>query len=525
MKFYLPIFIFLLSLSVNALTSQESLGQALKSFQLGSYQKALADLKTVGGNAKSLATRYYLEGVCHNHLQEYDLSLVAFSKARKYGSDAKDIFYEYGQALYANSELVKARKSFQLSYQNKYKASSSLYYMAHISQLLDEHKKAKDLYLKVIKTEKEDVRLVQVARFQLSESLLAIAEKRPNARKIVKKYVVPQLKMAYAKKPDSKLANEIQARRKEIEKRYFLDPNVMINGKILSSKRWSILTSQDLSYDNNVVFETQAPTAGATQSESYVQNTYLSGNYLFSFKNRYTMQPKLDFVKVKHTDRENAAIFQNDSYSVIFALNNNFEHKLFSKQATLNFDLSYTYYARDRLATQDIIFFSRSMQYTLGETFNLFSIGPTKIYFSYQDLTSFTLVQNYRNTTFGFDQTGITKKGHMWVLGYKTASFDNYNQTNDSTAQQTFSFNYYVPKFMHKTTLALGFSLGLLDTKEQSVTRGTEKNISPSISFIRELTKNVSATITNTYTRNSSLNLTSFDYKKNISSLSLSASF
>lgn len=506
-------------------TNQQKLGEALKFFKLGSYKKALDELKDVTGNTETLNSRYYLEGICHNRLQEYDLSLVAFSKAKKYGNKAKDLYYEYGQALYANSELEKSRKSFQLSYKNNHKKSSSLYYMAHISQLLEEHKKAKQIYIKVIKSEKDDQSLVQVARFQLSESLLAMAEDRKDTRDIVKKYIIPQLKKAHAVLPKSKLAKDITARRKEIEKRYHLDPNIMINGKVLADKRWGLMVSQDLSYDNNVIFATQAPTAGSTQSESYVHNTFASANYLFSFKNRYTVKPKLDLVRVHHLDRNNASIFTNDSYSVIFGLNNTFEHKAFGKQASLLFDFSYTYYARDRNGIKDISFFSRSLQYSLGESFTFFSFGPTKIFYRFLRLDGFTETNNYYNHSVSIEQTGITKKGNMWVFSYQFGDFDNYNQTNDSTAQHTFSLNYYVPKFVHKTTLALGFTFGMLDTKEQQPTRGTEKSYAPSISLIRELTKTVSATLTNTYTRNTSLNLTSFDYKKNITSFSLAASF
>jgi hypothetical protein len=516
---------FLTSLSF-ANYNENNLASAFKEYKQGAYQKSLDLLENVSGNAKVMQTKYYLQGLANNRIQAFDRSLVSFSMAKKYGSKAKDLFFEYGQALYANSELEKARKSFELSYKEAYKKSSSLYYIAHISQLLEEHKKAKKYYLKVIKSEKKDLRLVQVARFQLSESLLAMAEKRDNARKIVKKHILPQLEKAKNYLPNTDLAQEIAIRKKEIQRRYHLDPDVMRNGRVLPNKRWNININQDLTYDNNVAFSTEAPTSvAATESESYIHNTFASMSYLFSPRGKYTITPKLDFIKVKHSDRQNSSIYTNDSYSLVGSVNTTFDHKVKGRQASLLLDLGYNYYARDALAIQDVSFFSRTTYLLLGEKFNFFDIGSTKITFKYQDLKGYTESINYKNMTLYLEQIGITKKGNMWIFSTQAALFDNYNATTNSTNQYTFNFNYYIPNLFYKTTFSAGLSVAFLDTKEQKETRGTEKSISPTISLSREVTKKITATLSNTYTRNKSLDLTNYDYKKNVSTFGLSVSF
>lgn len=507
-------------------TSENNLANAFKQYKQGFYQKSLDLLENISGNAKIMQTKYYLQGLANNKLQAFDRSLVSFSKAKKYGSEAKDLYFEYGQALYANSELEKARKSFELSYKSNYKKSSSLYYIAHISQLLEEHKKAKKYYLMVIKTEKKDLKLVQVARFQLAESLLAMAEKRKNVREIVQKYVLLQLEKAKNYLPNTDLSKEIAARKKELEKRYHLDPDIMRNGKILPNRRWSASFNRDLSYDSNVAFATEAPTAVvATESESYIHNTFVSMSYLFSPLGKYTIMPKLDLIKVKHTDRTNASIFTNDSYSVVGSLNNTFEHKIKGRQASFLLDVGYNYYARDVLATQDVSLFSRTTHILIGEKFNYFNVGSSKVTLKLQDQVGYIESINYKSTTLYMEQTGLTSKGNMWIFSFQSAFFDNYNAVENSTNQYTFNFNFYVPSIFYKTTFSAGMSVSFLDTKEQKATRGTEKNYSPTVSLSREVTKNVTATLSNTYTRNKSLDLANFDYKKNVSTIGLSVAF
>ncbi len=506
--------------------NENNLVSAFKEYKQGAYQKSLDLLENVSGNTKIMQTKYYLQGLANNKLQAFDLALVSFSMAKKYGSKAKDLYFEYGQALYANSELLKARKSFELSHKEGYKKSSSLYYIAHISQLLEEHKKAKSYYLKVIKSEKQDLRLVQVARFQLSESLLAMAEKRKDVRSIVKKHVLPQLEKAKNYLPNTDLAKEIAVRKKEIQKRYHLDPNIMRNGRVLPEKRWALNVNHDITYDSNVAFATEAPTAvAATESESYVHNTFASMSYLFSPRGKYTITPKLDYIKVKHSDRTNSSIFTNDSYSIIGSLNTTFDHTIKGRQASFLLEAGYNYYARDVLGTQDVSFFSRTTHILIGEKFNFFDVGSTKITLRFQDLEGYLESINYKSKTLAVEQIGVTKKGHMWIFGFQSGFFDNYNAVSNSTNQYTFNLNYYIPNLFYKTTFSAGLSVAFLDTKEQKATRGTEKTFSPTLSLSREVTKRITATISNTYTRNKSLDLNNFDYKKNVSTFGLSASF
>lgn len=515
----------LISLPTWSQNNEEIIKESLKAFKLGTYQKSIDLLQDLDGDSKILSTKFYMMGLAYNRLQEYEQSLIMFSKAKKFGSEAEDLYYEYGQALYANSDLEKARKSFQLSYNNNYKKSSSLYYMAHISQLLDQHKKAKALYLKVIKEERKDQRLVQVARFQLSESLLAMAEKRPDAESIVKKYIIPQLNKALKYLPKSPLSNEIRERKAEIERRFFLDPNLMRNGKVLPKKKWNVLVNQDIAYDNNVTFDTQAPTAGSTESESYILNTYFSTSYLFSHKGLYTFSPRLDVTRAKHTDETNSTIFTNDSYSITASLNNTFEHRLFGKQATFHLDFGHTYYALDKNQEHKNTFFSRTNRISLAESFNYFRIGQTKVNVDFQELTGYTEGISYKNLIVGIEQTGVTKRGHLWIFSSSASFFDNFNEKERSTNQFSFNLNYYIPNFFYKTTLSMGMNTSFLDTKRQQSTRGTEKMYSPSLSLIRELNKNVTVTFSNTYTRNKSDDLNNFDYKKNVTSLAFTLSY
>jgi len=514
------------AIQANSSQNEEAIKKSLKAFKLGTYQKSIDELFIIKGDKEVMATKFYMMGLSYNRLQDFENSILSFQKAKKLGNKAKDLHYEYGQALYANSDLEKSRTAFQRSYKNDHKKSSSLYYVAHISQLLEQHKKAKKFYLKVIHEEKKDRRLIQVSRFQLAESLLAMAEKRSDAENIVKKYVLPQLEIALDYLPKSDLAKTIRERKVEIERRFFLDPNVMRNGKRLPKKRWNIIANQDISFDNNVTFDTQqSPTVSATETESFILNSYLSTSYLFSHKGLYTFSPRLDLTRAKHTNRNDPNIYTNDSYSITGSLNNTFEHRLFGKQATFHLDFGHTYYARDVQSQKKTTFFSRSHQLTIGETFNIFTIGPTNMTLQYQKLDSYLETNNFKNLTLRLEQTGLTTKGHMWLLSTSFSSFDNYNLDTNSTDQYSLNYNYYIPEIFYQTTLSLGMGISFLDTKKQKETRGTEKMYTPTISLIREINRNITMTLSNSYTKNQSLDKNLFDYKKNVSSLAFTFSY
>lgn len=505
--------------------TNSSLIEAFKFYKTSSYSKALDALKNARGDKKILGARFYLEGIILNRMQRYDEAVVAFKKAIRYGNTSEDIYYEYGQALYANSELVESRKAFKKSAANKFKENSSLYYVAHISQLLEEHKVAKIAYVQLIKNAKDDKKLQQIARFQLSESFLALAENKDDSSRLVEKYVIPALQEAFDTLPKAPLAKDITKRKKEIERQYGLDPNLMKNGRILSKDRFNASVSHQFSWDSNITLATDVPTAASLQKDTFIHTTNASFQRLFQTGGVYTYTPLLRLSNTYHMDRENGTVHQNDTHTWTLGMNGTHEHKLYDRQANAIFNFDYTYTGRDTNQRKDNQFFARALNFTLGERVRFFGFGPTTFKYSYKDYQGYIATINNKTHTFSVDQIKGLSSGNLLILLFNASFIDQYNNPNASTNNYLTRVDYLMPEIMPTYTLSYALSVSLLDTKAQKATRGTEKSITPTVELRKSINSHLSASLGYDFTKNISKDKTSFDYKKHIVRFQLSANY
>jgi tetratricopeptide (TPR) repeat protein len=501
------------------------LTQAFKLYKQGHYQQSLESLKNVKGNSEILGTRFYLEGVIQNKLQNYQEAILALNKARKRANKAEDLSYQLGQAYYANNDLEKAQRSFQSSFDGQYKAPESLYYVAHIAQLLEKYKMAKIKYKQITKLKQSPASLKQISYFQLGESLLSMAEEKKENTHLIKKFVLPSMRKAAKLLPKSSMVGEIEKRIKEIEKQYGLDPNVMKNGKILPKTRYKFSFGHEVKYDNNITLSTDLPTSQATQKDSFIHTTSLSGNYLFSFKNRHTSKPSLKLKNVYHTNRDDSTVFQNDSATYTPKIENTYEHMLKGKQASFLYDLEYSYISRDHQGIKNREYYSRALTFGIGEKFNYFSLGASTIKLKYKNYSGHQDSLNNKTKTISMDQTIVTKSGKLWILFFQTDIIDVYNNVTDSTNNFLFRTDFLWPEFYPKYLLNTALAVSFLDTKLQKATRGTEKTINPSIKMTKSINKKLSMVIAYEFTKNISKQTDSFSYTKHVTSMEIKYKF
>ncbi|MBH47489.1 MAG: hypothetical protein CME71_04915 [Halobacteriovorax sp.] len=501
-----------------AMSHADELADALTKYKLGAYQSMTEILEQYKAPADKLATKYYFLGIGHNRQQNYEKAALAFNQAVKFKSSAQDIWYEYGQAAYANNDLRLALAAFKKSASVNYKLSESTYYTAHISQILEDYQGAKDAYAKLIALPDTDQSLLQAARFQLGEVLLSMAESRDDASRLVKTYVLPQLIQAKDVNGQSDLATEIDSRIKEVRVRYGLDPNRLVNGRILPEKRWEIDFNQEINYDNNITLATDVPTSQATQKESYIFDSTFNAKYLASFKNKYLLEPSIRLNNKKHAESSEATVFQNDSYDMTFGGVFKVEHKMKDQPATFAIGLNHKYIARDRLQQKSKIFYARSTTFSLAETLRLNSFGDTTLRFKYKDYNAYTENLNNTTMTFAADQIIILPNGTLFIAVIN-ADFISVEQERDSTNAFLFRVDHLRPNFISDFTLSAGLGITLLDTKEQSITRGTEKTLNPSIKLIKKLSNDLSMQITYDFTKNTSDDETRFAYTKHVTGL------
>jgi tetratricopeptide (TPR) repeat protein len=527
--------IFLFSSLNLTLANEEELANAFKFFKTGSYTEAIESLSNItNGDDKLMGTRYYLEGMCHNRSQRFDLAMDSFQKAISYGNKTKDLYYEYGQALFANSELEKGRKAFEYSARKvHYKIPMSYYYVAHISQILEEHQRARDSYLKLLQHQKKlprserDLKLAQVAQFQLSESIMVLAEtKNPlTAGRIAEKKVIPLMEKSIKIIPKAPLVADIEKRIEELRKKYFLDPDLMKNGKVLSRPRWNLSFSQEAAYDSNITLSTNLPTTQATQADSFIHYSTLSGDYTWQVANRYIIKPNLKFKNTVHGDRTTSAVYKNDAYNVSGGIKTSREHMLFGQRASLIFNADYSYIAQDSDSTKNRTMFSRATTYTLGEKFKFFSAGNTSIKIKYKDYYGYLYTLNKKTKTLAMDQLIITKSGRLFILLFSGDFNDLYNSPTSSTDTYLFRCDWLAPNFWPKYTLNLAMALTITDTKLAKATRGTEKTYNPSVKVTKNVSANLAVTVGYSYTRNVSLDTTSYDYEKHVTNFELKYDF
>jgi tetratricopeptide (TPR) repeat protein len=487
-SFHVASLLALLITSPNLLAQEDPMSSALKNFKTGRYNGCVEELAKIQSGTKAfLGTRYYLEGLCHNKIQQFDDAVIAFERAIRLGNQTEDIYYELGQALYAANELEKSSKSFEKSYLTKYKIGSSLYYMAHIHQLLEDHRQAKKIFERILNEEKEDKSILQAARFQMAESMIAMLEERDSDKKrIVSDYILPQYQQAADELPTSSAFADITKRIQEIKRQYGLDPNIMKNGRTLPEKRWSVGFSQEIKYDNNITLATDLPTVQATQKDSYIYDTQLTAKYTANFFGRIITAPDIRIKSTTHADRETSEVYKNDSYNITPALKNSFEHTLFGERASFLFEIDYSYIGRDTLANKEKNFYSRATTYTFGEKFKFFSKGDTTLKIKSKDYYGYLPSLDNKTFSLSADQVLSLSGGHLAILLFSYDDVDVYNSPRSSTRSYLFRTDYIIPNAFAGWMLNLAMSVTMLDTLIQKPTRGVEKTYTPSV----KITKN-----------------------------------
>jgi tetratricopeptide (TPR) repeat protein len=522
MKKNIIYFVTLLFLSNNAFSQTQLDKKIFKLYKTGAYAQAIELLK----KSKPSSQNLYLTAISYNRLQEFDNSIKYFKRAIRAKASAKDIYYEYGQALYAASELEKARKSFLRSAKLNYKSPSSYYYIGHISQILEQYKRAKNYFQKILKDKSSEKNIVQVARFQLAETLLSLARKKSDTKRIVKKYVLPQITKALRIDEKSTTSFDIRRRKKEIEREFGLDPNLMVNGRRISKKKYRLSFSHKMDYDNNVTLSTDEPSVVATQKDSYIHTTSANASYRFIFKRRYTTKPGLLFTKVKYGDRDNSEVYTNDYWTISPSLKNGFEHKLFNKMSTLIFDISYDYKSRDRLGNKDKIFYNRAITYTLGEKIKFFNVGNTSFKVKKKFYRSYSQALDNDVFTFSFDQVYNSPGKFLLLFLYQMDSTDYFNDSTESTVSNLFRVDFIKSNILPSMSLGLNFSSTFLsyDDATKSTANGTELTLGTGISLTKKVSKNVSLVFGYDYTNANSDN-ESNKYSKHVTGVNLKLNF
>ncbi|MDO9184202.1 MAG: tetratricopeptide repeat protein [Bacteriovorax sp.] len=508
----------LLAISFNLNAQSISLTEFNQFFKSAQYTKALSILEKSDSKDFPNGQSFYFEGICHAKLQEYDKAIKSFEKAIKEKNTSLDLQYEYGQALYAANELKAARNAFKESIHNKFNVPASTYYVAHISQILEEYIEAKDGYTEIIKNKDSDVKLKQVARFQLAETLLLIMRDKIKGKeeqeKSVAKYIIPMMKEASNTDKGTQLSFEIDQRLNEIQKEFNLDPNLLINGRRISAKRYSGYLTQKIKFDDNISLTNEINNIQQSKQESFIYESEAYAKYDFLLKKKFIMSPEARVNFIKHSNQDSADVYQNDALSINLNLKNKYEHLINAKPASFLFDIELSNTKKDWNQKHQREAYANTTTFGVGEAFSYFNAGDTTFKFKYKDFAAKTETLSSHTLILSGDQT--VSVGQSLIIALIEADFiNNYNNTTNNTNTYLARVDYLIPDIFPKYTLGLAVSATITDTEAQMTTRGTEFTFNPSIDLSKALNDNMKITLNYDYSSNKS-KLSSYDYNKHV---------
>ena len=520
----------ILFLAVTDVAAQANLmAQALKQFKIGDYIETIEILKKVSGDQKMMGTKYYMMGISYNRVQEYDEAIKSFKKSMTYGNSTNDIWYEYGQALYAANDLSNARKIFNQSAQRNFKRWSSYYYIAHISQILEEWKIAKTFYDKIIDSNAADSNITQVANFQKGETLLSIARKRfsenkTNLTEKVSKFVLPQFTRALNVDQNSSLSKDIRKRQKEVQNEFGLDPTKFRNNRSIPNNKWESYVVLDFRYDNNITFSSDTPSVQATQKDSNIIETEAYAQRKFIFNRRWVVAPEIQWNLTYHQDRDSTEVYSNDSYKISPTVHVKYEHTAFGDPASILLSYDYAYNARDKEAIKDMGFYASSNTWTLGWRAKWFQSGETTLKFKYKNYEAYLNTLNNTTNSFSADHVAILPSQRIMVFFF---SYDDVKveQESDSSRSYLARIDYIIPGIYNMYTLNLALNVNMIDEYNNTSKTSADISYAPSIKLTKNINKHFKLDLSYEYTMNTSEDTVNSEYTKHVSGMRLKYTF
>lgn len=465
------------------------------------YSEALAFAES-----KAIPTpqKEYLLGITHARLKNFDQSIIFLRSAITKGYVTPDIFYEYGQALYANNNLKASRYAFLRSAGSKFNITASNYYVAYISELLVEPRMARFYYLKVIRDPKTDKKILQISLFQYTKILLEMLKEQERLlilyeRELstsIPKYILPLLEKTLKVDNKSELAFEIDLLLKKLTYEYNADPNVMLNGRRISPTRHYAYVALRLKHDDNVALSD-------ISSALYEAEAFLK--YDFVMKRRFIVSPGFRFSQVRYRNQREPAIFSNDSINISTNLRNRFEHKLGKRPASFMVDFDYSTQLRDYLGEHNKKSYYQTFSYSVAEQFNLFKFGETTLRLRNNRFTDMISDNHNTTTSAGIDQNIFLNSGQHLLFTSIDTSAVNYTKSEISNSDSySLRLIYYMFEIFPTYTLQLGLFTSLTDTKLQKETRGMEVTFNPSLEITKTITDNIRLSASYNYFKNKS---------------------
>ena len=511
-----------LNIQQNSDANNQALANIFVTYKNGNYSKVIEEIAPLLNDPELGSTLYYLQAICYSRLQEFDKAAPSFDQAIRSGNRAKDLQYEYGQALYAMEKYVPAKKAFAASIRNRYMQGSSLFYLAYINEQLHLYTKSKRYYSKMLTLNWIKPELKQSAHLGLGRILLAQAEATNEAEVGVEDYVIPELDEGIDIDDRSLIAPDLQKLKAQLMKKYDLLGYRMKNGRTLARRRYNASVTQNTQYDTNVVNESDVTTRKALQVSSWYSKTEVQGDYYFPWAGIIAITPSLRAYDQIYLDRDHSNIYANDNYSITPKTEVSWDHSLFHKMGTAYSSIEYNYTGKDYNGMKDNQYYAHSWTYGLGEKLYVFDFGRSSLEVKRKDYQSYTASSNSDTTTFILTQSATMPWGHV-LIGMENIDLVRYSNPHKDNNIYLTRFDYLILDLYWGITLNPAFAVTFTDTKEQKAIRGTEVTYNPSLKASKLFVqKHVGLEFEYNYIQNTSDDPINYEYDKHTVGLNLS---
>lgn len=473
------------------------------------------------------ATLHYWAGLCNNRMQIFDVAATHFQKAKALNANFEDLDYELGQALYSSQQMKPARDAFLASAQKNFKKGASTYYLAFISQILEEYPQALKTYDSIIKFPTDTENVKQGSLLQIAEVKLILFEKskpgkdRNNRLRVE---ILPLFERTINYKDGTTVADQAKQRLAQIKTSMIAATPTLANGMPLPAQLWSVRLSQAAKYDTNVISQAEQSLTQVSNRASVISKSDLMGKYLFVFDNRWTLAPELGFAYTYHFNRNEPLVYQNDSLSTSTALRTRLEYTLFDAPAATHLDVEFNHLLRDVTMEKKLSYYSRYFNFTLGQRIKIIGTGNTTFALNAKFYENQDVNQNAIDP--GVSVNHFFPINRDFSLGVNLA-FD-YNRAKASTNDRK---NYRILTTFHMPDFLLGFDMSLMldflyvDTMEMQSTRGYETTITPGFSAAHNFNSHLNLLLNYMFTKNNSLDVQNYAYSKHLVTLELGYRF
>lgn len=450
MKILIKITLLFFIISLNGLalsatkesSSQEVIAQIYEKFKAAKYEEVVKDLSHIESELdKHKKTRsdiegliHYWKGISYIRINEFDLGIKSLEEAIRINYKADDLFYEYGQALYVAEQLSKARLAFKQSVKNKFKIAVSLYYIAYISQQLNDNKKAVSFYNMIEKLpEEESKEILQASRMQIADIYLQQVEKLPDSFTSITKYVIPQYEKALEHDPKTSLAKEIKDKIQILQRRYDLVLFKMRNGRPTATPRYFLKANLSYNIDDNVnsLDKNSLNDLSTEDYASHFTTTGFNGRYTFYPSSAVSVAPVVSAAYTKYQS-DSTSIITRNNYYVTTGVQFNYEHLYNKAPATTYLNIDYTYNADDSDADKKLSKLNTVSAFTLSESLQFWLNNPTIFRYKYSETSAEVETQNSSSHSFIWEQ--LINKGSFTLYTYTAFDFVRYKEdkTSDS---------------------------------------------------------------------------------------------